>query len=191
MPPAAAIAAEDDLWLDSHVLGDAEKGEHPPEDDMIVSSGPLCYWRVLGANTARAMRESRGSGVERSRRDVRHPELVGTRCSEVALNEVRGRTRVAIPSRRPRSPSTRDPLDPGSAHVHTSAGGRTVHTARARPPSVQSTTEFAATDQQAEETTPWVGAAASEGGCKASVITPPPGLCGSSECERLSAATVA
>ena len=49
-------------------------------------------------------------------RDVRHPELVGTRCSEVALNEVRGRTRVAIPSRRPRSPSTRDPLDPGSAH---------------------------------------------------------------------------
>ena len=49
-------------------------------------------------------------------RDVRHPELVGTRCSEVTLNEVRGRTRVAIPSRRPRSPSTRDPLDPGSAH---------------------------------------------------------------------------
>ena len=41
---------------------------------------------------------------------------VGTRCSEVTLNEVRGRTRVAIPSRRPRSPSTRDPLDPGSAH---------------------------------------------------------------------------
>ena len=31
-------------------------------------------------------------------------------------NEVRGRTRVAIPSRRPRSPSTRDPLDPGPAH---------------------------------------------------------------------------
>ena len=27
MPPAAAIAAEDDLWLDSHVLGDAEKGD--------------------------------------------------------------------------------------------------------------------------------------------------------------------
>ena len=47
---------------------------------------------------------------------LRFPELVGTRCSEVALNEVRGRTRVAIPSRRPRSPSTRDPLDPGSAH---------------------------------------------------------------------------
>ena len=42
-----------------------------------------------------------------------------------------------------------------------------MHTARARPPSVQSTTEFAATDQQAEETTPWVGAAASEGGGKA------------------------
>ncbi len=61
-------------------------------------------------------RQVQESGPRRHVRDVRHPELVGTRCSEVALDEVRGRTRVAIPPRRPRSPSTRDPLDPGPAH---------------------------------------------------------------------------
>ena len=61
-------------------------------------------------------RQIQEPGPRRHVRDVRHPELVGTRCSEVTLNEIRGRTRVAIPSRRPRSPSTRDPLDPGSAH---------------------------------------------------------------------------
>ena len=61
-------------------------------------------------------RQIQEPGPCRHVRDVRHPQLVSTRCSEVTLDEIRGRTRVAILSRRPRSPSTRDPLDPGSAH---------------------------------------------------------------------------
>ena len=51
-----------------------------------------------------------------TRRAIRlRPQTGLSRLSPI-VDEIRGRTRVAIPSRRPRSPSTRDPLDPGSAH---------------------------------------------------------------------------
>ncbi len=80
---------------------------------QVVRHGPADHAATPGVDHDRQVQEP---GPGRHVRDVRYPELVASLRGEVAVHEIRGGSGVSISLRRPRTPSTRDPFDPGSAH---------------------------------------------------------------------------